>query len=217
MEIKNATYKTSAVNVEGMVRDNVPQIAVVGRSNVGKSSFINFITGNSKLCRTSSEPGRTRMINYFDMNKGQFYFVDLPGYGYAKASKKDRVKWASFIETYLNNEENIANVFCLVDLRHAPSALDKQMINALYMFNLPFTIIATKMDKIPKTKVHKHIKLLADDLKVGKDNIYPISSFKKQGGERVYERIEDILDNFEVEYEEVEEEISDEEIYDNEV
>lgn len=197
MRITDSKYVTSAVGIEGMLITDTPQIAIAGRSNVGKSSFINFITNNSKLCRTSSEPGRTRMVNYFEINKGDFYFVDLPGYGYAKAaSDEDRNKWAGFIDAYLSNTINIANVFVLVDLRHPPSELDIKMINYLNALCLPFTVIGTKADKIGSIKLSKHINMVAQGLRIGRDNIVTTSSLKKTGSDKVLERIESIINGY---------------------
>lgn len=196
MRITDSRYVTSAVSTEGILITDKPQIAVAGRSNVGKSSFINFITNNGKLCRTSGEPGRTRMINYFEINKGEFYFVDLPGYGFARASHEARDNWADFINIYMTNSLEIANVFVLVDLRHPPSELDTKLVNYLNMLNLPFTIIATKGDKISRPQQQKHIKIIANGLKVGIDNILVSSALNKSGGDAILDRIENILINY---------------------
>lgn len=196
MKIKNAKYKTSAVDYSGLILSDVPQIAFAGRSNVGKSSFINFITNISKLCRTSSQPGRTRMINYFEINNGDFLFVDLPGYGYAKASQEERGKWARFMSQYFENTQSIANIFVLVDLRHPPQKLDIELVNMLNAYNIPFTVIGTKADKVKRAQLSSQINIVSQGLGVGADNIYPTSSLQKKGLDEILIRIEQILENY---------------------
>jgi GTP-binding protein len=197
--ITNAEFVTSASNIEQM--KNYPiEIAVVGKSNVGKSSFINCICNKKSLARTSKEPGRTRLINYFDMNKGQFYLVDLPGYGYARVSKEEKIKWGSLIENYLLNSHGLKNVFMLVDIRHDPTEDDKLMINYLYHYRIPFTIVATKSDKLSRSASLKRKKEIADFLALGIDNMYVFSSLNRQGKEEIFKRIEEILNN--IKYEE---------------
>lgn len=195
MRITSAKYIKSAVDREGMIDSSLPQIAIAGRSNVGKSSFINALTNNSKLCRTSSEPGRTRMVNYFEINGGELLFVDLPGYGYAKASRVDQEKWEGFIYNYFNYTKSLANTFLLVDLRHPPQDSDLKMVNMLNYLNIPFTVIATKSDKLSRSQIKNNMSIIASGLRIGIDNIYPVSSEKKEGLEAVVERIESILNN----------------------
>ena len=162
MEITKAEFKTSVGS--NNFPEGLTEIAVVGRSNVGKSSLINFLTNHGKLARTSKEPGRTRLINYFSINDGQFYLVDLPGYGYARVSDAEKEKWATLIESYLLESTGLKHVFVLVDIRHDPTALDKQMINYLYHYNVPFSIIATKADKLSRAETARQRKAIADAL-----------------------------------------------------
>lgn len=174
MIIKKAEYLTSVVSKDKIIRDGV-DFAFVGRSNVGKSSLINSLVNQKKLCKTSSLPGRTRMINYFLINN-EFRFVDLPGYGYAKAGKENKLIWANIMEDYLLNTECLKRVFMLVDSRIDPTELDKRMLKFLFYNQIPFTIIATKTDKLPKSKVTNYIQNCAKILGVGKENIIPYSS-----------------------------------------
>ena len=142
MLIKSAKYKTSAVNKSGIIQDEVPEISFVGRSNVGKSSLINNLVGIKNLAKTSSTPGLTKMVNYFDVNKGEFRFVDLPGYGFAKVGKGQKNIWSSLMSDYLSLTQNLRLVFVLVDSRHEPSELDKMMIDYLMQNQIPFSVIA---------------------------------------------------------------------------
>ncbi|MBE5736294.1 MAG: YihA family ribosome biogenesis GTP-binding protein [Clostridiales bacterium] len=174
MDIRSAKFVTSATDCKKMEGDN-PEIAFVGRSNVGKSSLINMLTKQKKLCKTSGTPGRTRLINYFLINDN-VYFVDLPGYGYAKASKTEVDGWQSMIEPYLVENENLKCVAMLIDSRIEPTAQDKQMLKFLNYYQIPFVIIATKCDKFGKSQVKPQMQKLANSLGVGKDNIFPTSS-----------------------------------------
>lgn len=192
MIIKNAEFVTSVASADKILTD-LKEIAVVGRSNVGKSSFINFLTNNSKLAKTSSTPGHTRLINYFSINNEEFYLVDLPGYGYARVSKSEKAKWGALIEDYLLNSARLINVFIIVDIRHLPSVMDKQMVAFLTHYSIPFTVIATKSDKIKKAEIGASKRKIAREFKMAEGNIYEISSFAKTGKDRVLERIEQIL------------------------
>ena len=174
MIIKSAEYLTSVVSKDKIIKEGT-DFAFVGRSNVGKSSLINSLVNQKKLCKTSSLPGRTSMINYFLINK-EFRFVDLPGYGYAKAGKQNKEIWANIMEDYLLNTLCLRRVFMLVDSRHEPTELDLRMIKFLFYNQIPFTILATKTDKLPKTKIGSYIQICANKLGVGKDNIIPYSS-----------------------------------------
>ncbi len=193
MIIKKAEFVISVADGGKLPDYGATEIAVAGKSNVGKSSFINFITNNSKLARTSSEPGRTRLLNYFKLNDGEFYFVDLPGYGFAKVAKSEKAKWGDMIEGYLINSQNLKNVFVLLDIRHTPTDDDKLMINFLFAYNIPFTIIATKSDKLSRLNVNKNRAAMASALGVGVGNIYPVSALKKTGKEEILSRIEQIV------------------------
>ena len=187
--IKKAKFVTSVADKSKIYETNAPEFAFAGKSNVGKSSLINYLTGQSKLAKTSSEPGRTRLLNYFEINDGQFYFVDLPGYGYAKVSKEEKIKWGDLIETYLKTSENLKNVFVLLDIRHEPSADDLLLISFLFTLNIPFTIIATKADKLSKMQTRKAVAMLSAETKVGADNIIVTSVTQKKGREEVEKRI----------------------------
>ena len=187
--IKKAKFITSVADKSKIYETNAPEFAFAGKSNVGKSSLINYLTGQSKLAKTSSEPGRTRLLNYFEINDGQFYFVDLSGYGYAKVSKEEKIKWGDLIETYLKTSENLKNVFVLLDIRHEPSADDLLLISFLFTLNIPFTIIATKADKLSKMQTRKAVAMLSAETKVGADNIIVTSVTQKKGREEVEKRI----------------------------
>lgn len=190
MEIKSAKFDRSATKFDSSITK--PQIAFVGRSNVGKSSLINMLVNQKKLCKTSSTPGRTRLINFFDIN-GEVYFVDLPGYGYAQASKTDVSSWQSMIEPYLTNNPSLKLVCVLVDSRIEPTAQDKQMIKFLNYYQIPFVIVATKCDKIVKSKLKPQLVNIANSLCVGKDNVYPTSSETRFGRCEILSKFDQFL------------------------
>lgn len=194
MLIKKSQFKTSVANPQKILIDEKDQFAFVGRSNVGKSSLINMLVDNSKLCRTSSTPGRTRLINYFTIND-DFYFVDLPGYGYAKASQKDVAGWQQLIEPYLLNNSQLKCVLALIDARHDPTAEDAQMITFLHYYQIPFLIVATKCDKLPKSKVKPTLTHLANVLKVGTNNVYGISSETRYGKTELLNKLDQFRSN----------------------
>ncbi len=195
MIIKSAKFVVSQSDSKMCKDYNCPEIAIVGKSNVGKSSFINMVTSSSKLAKTSSTPGRTRLINYFEINGGEFMFVDLPGYGFAKVTDEEKVKWGSMIEGYLANKfGRIVNVLVLIDIRRTPDKLDKQMVTYLHYYNLPFTIIATKADKLSRMQQQKQKQIIANELGVGRDNIIITSCLDKVGIKETLDRIEVILD-----------------------
>lgn len=194
MKITKATFFTSVANANNLINDGVSQIAFVGRSNVGKSSLINLLTNNSKLCKTSSTPGRTRLVNYFKIND-QFYFVDLPGYGYAKASGQEIIGWQSLIEPYLINNPNLKLVCALVDSRIEPTENDKIMINFLNYYRIPFVVVATKCDKFAKSKIKPALNKLANRLKLGVKNVYGVSSSNGYGKEELLSYFEQMLNN----------------------
>lgn len=192
MIIKNAEFVTSVASADKILED-APEIAIAGRSNVGKSSFINYLVNINRLAKTSSTPGHTRLINYFRINQGEFYFVDLPGYGYAKVSHGEQESWGKLIEQYLLKSKMLRNVFLIVDIRHTPSVQDKQMVAFLTHYNIQFTVIATKSDKINKSQLKLRIRSLAAELKMAEGNIYEVSALKKTGKERVLDRIDQII------------------------
>lgn len=191
--IKNAKFETSIGSKSQFIDGGVPEIAVAGKSNVGKSSFINSICNNKRLAKTSKEPGRTRLLNYFRINNGQYFLVDLPGYGFAKVSDAEKAKWGSLIEDYFRESKALKNVFLLLDIRHDPTADDMQMLKYLYFYRIPFTVIATKADKLSRSAGMRRRKEIADYIGVGVDNVYLSSSLDKTGRELIYNRIEEIL------------------------
>ena len=190
MIIKDATFITSVADKKGFLKSEKPIIAVAGKSNVGKSTFINMLANKNKLAKTSNTPGRTRLVNYFDF--GDFILADLPGYGFAQVSKTEKDKWADLMESFFANTK-VAHTFSLVDIRHDPTQDDYQMINYLYHFHLPFTLIATKSDKLGKSKVKPQAKYLSQKLKVGVLDIIPVSSPERKGREDVLNKIESVL------------------------
>ncbi len=190
--IKNATFITSAAKREQFIQPDKPMIAVCGKSNVGKSSFINMMANQKKLAKTSSEPGRTRLVNYFDF--GEFILADLPGYGFARVSKGEKEKWAKTLDSFFTDREKIAHVFMLVDSRHDPTADDVQMIQYLHYYTLPFTIVLTKSDKLSKMKLKEHLKAIAADLYLAPDNMLATSSETGYGKDSVLKKLRDIID-----------------------
>lgn len=196
MQIKQSQFITSFADagkyVEYAFGNDIPEICVVGRSNVGKSTFINMLASRSKLAKTSSTPGRTRLVNIFDFNQGEFRLVDLPGYGYAQAGKKVKEEWGSLIEGYLQSSRLLRHTLVLVDSRHAPTELDKRMTEYLYYYRMPFTVLATKCDKLSKAEIARSVQTVATTLKLGRDDIIPVSQ-SGYGKDKVLARIEDVL------------------------
>lgn len=193
MLIKNPEFKISAVSPKQYPNDDLPQIVLVGKSNVGKSSFINTLVNRKKLARTSSEPGKTRQINFYDMDH-QFYFVDLPGYGYSKMSKQEQIKVGQFIEQYLSQSKNISLIIFLIDIRHAPSENDRLMYQYIMQAQKPCMIIANKADKIAVTKVDKQVEDLQMALNPLKDLPFlPFSAERRIYTDAVWDTIEHYL------------------------
>ena len=196
MVIKNAKFLKSESGVtKNYSGFGVPEIAVVGRSNVGKSSFINMLANQNKLAKTSSMPGRTRLVNYFMFNES-FVLVDLPGYGYAKASKKEQAIWESMITGYFAETDFLAGIILLVDIRHTPTDNDVQMLKYLYTYGIPIAIVATKQDKIKRSEMPRRVMDIAGKLKVAKENIIVTSSENRYGKEKVLEKMEQLLETF---------------------
>lgn len=188
--IKQAEFVTSVGAGSGYPPAERAEIAIVGKSNVGKSSLINHLCGNKKLAKTSQTPGKTRLINFFLLNRG-FYLVDLPGYGFARASKTEQAGWGSLMEQYLSSGR-VQHLFLLIDIRHAPTAEDRQMFEWVLYYGLPFTLIATKADKIAKSKRRQAANQAAKLLGAPPAAI-PYSSESGDGKEAVLERIGQIL------------------------
>ena len=190
-QIKNATFITSAANKAQFITPTKPMIAVCGKSNVGKSSFINMLANRKKLAKTSSAPGRTRLVNYFDF--GEFILADLPGYGFAQVSKAEKIKWAKTLDQFFQNKGQIAHVFMLADSRHDPTADDVQMIEYLHYNVIPFTVVLTKADKLSKMKLKEHKKAIAADLYMGENNLIATSSETGYGKDEILSKIAQIL------------------------
>ncbi|MFD1039546.1 ribosome biogenesis GTP-binding protein YihA/YsxC [Virgibacillus byunsanensis] len=183
MKVTNAEIVISAVSKKQYPNDQLPEIALAGRSNVGKSSFINKLIHRKNLARTSSKPGKTQTLNFYKLNEA-FYFVDVPGYGYAKVSKKEREKWGVMMEEYFQTRETLRAVVLITDIRHEPTKDDVQMYTFLKHFDLPIIVVATKLDKIPKGKRDKHIKRTKQTLDVAPDDfVIPFSSETGEGKE----------------------------------
>ena len=193
MLIKNPKFQISAVSPAQYPKDGLPQIVLVGKSNVGKSSFINTLVNRKNLARTSSEPGKTRQINFYNMDNS-FYFVDLPGYGYSKMSKQEQVKVGQFIEQYLSQSKEIALIIFLIDIRHSPTENDKLMYRYIVDQQKPCMIIANKADKIAVTKVESQVKVLQEELNPLKDLPFlPFSAERRIYTDAVWEEIEKLL------------------------
>ncbi len=193
MLIQNAKFIVSAADKKGFLKPEKPMIAVCGKSNVGKSSFINMLAGQKRLARTSAEPGRTRLINYFDF--GLFLIADLPGYGFARVPKAEKDKWARLMDDFFS-EGGVTHVLALADIRHDPTEDDKTMIGYLYATQTPFTIIATKADKLAKTRIHEAVRKIAAVLKTGEGNIIATSAQTQLGKERVLAEMEAVCERF---------------------
>ena len=193
MVIKSVELETVCGVTSKLPVNVLPEIAFAGKSNVGKSSLINALMQRKSLARTSSQPGKTQTINYYNVNK-EIYFVDLPGYGYAKVSKTEKEKWGKMIEKYLNTSKQLKKVYLLVDIRHEPNANDKQMYDWVVNSGYEPVIIATKLDKINRSQKDKHVKMLREGLKLKKGTtIIPFSAETKQGRDEIYADIMGII------------------------
>ncbi len=193
MEITKAEFITSLAAYGPFQGLGLPQIAVVGRSNVGKSSLINCLCRRLKLAKTSSTPGKTRLINVFLLN-GTFHLIDLPGYGFAKIDKQEKVRWGQMMEGYFSKGTELQHVLQLVDIRHAPTQDDIDMNRFLHQKDIPFTVVATKSDKIGRSARMQQITLICRTLLVQPWEVIPFSSQDKTGREALLARIDEILD-----------------------
>lgn len=196
MEIKQCKFVTSVANSKNCIDCGMPEIAIAGKSNVGKSSFINYIVNNKSMAKTSATPGKTRLLNYFEINKGELMLVDLPGYGYAKVSGEIKSNWDELIGGYLLGSKRLINVFLLVDIRREPTALDKQMVAYMHHYQIPFCAIATKCDKLSRMACNKQKIVIARELRIGVDNITVVSSQAKIGKEEILDRIEHLINTY---------------------
>lgn len=193
MKIISSDLQAIAVQREQYPEDELPEIAFAGRSNVGKSSFINSMINRKNLARTSGKPGKTRTINFYIINDS-FRFVDLPGYGYAKVSKSEQEKWGTIIETYLSDRKNLKEIVLIVDIRHSPTEQDVTMYNWIRSFGYDGIVVATKADKISKGNIQKHIKIIKDKLGVeDNDLIIPYSSTDKKNIEKAWTLLETLI------------------------
>lgn len=193
MKVTTAEFVISAVSPEQYPEGDRPEIALAGRSNVGKSSFINKMINRKNLARTSSKPGKTQTLNFYLINE-QFYFVDVPGYGYAKVSKTEREKWGQMIETYFLERSQLKSALLVVDIRHKPTSDDVMMYDWFRHYQIPVVIIATKLDKIPKGKRDKHVKELKTTLNLEKNvPVIPFSSETGEGKEAAWDAIKSFL------------------------
>lgn len=192
MIIKSASFITSLASFDEFPGQGLPEIAMVGKSNVGKSSLINRLTGNGKLARTSSEPGKTRLINLYDINH-QLVLADLPGYGFAKVSRDEKTRWASMIEGYLAGSRNLKMAFQLVDMRHEPGKDDANMVAYLRHFEIPFMVIATKCDKLSRAERARCLPPICRALAVQPWQIIPFSAVDGTGRDRILELLDEQL------------------------
>ena len=193
MIISSAEFVTSAARQGQYPPEGVPEIAFAGRSNVGKSSLLNLLTGRKGLAKVSASPGKTRTINFFLIN-GSFRIVDLPGYGYAKVSRSESERWGKMMEDYLENRKDLIKVVQLVASRHEPSAQDVQMYEYLRYYGLSGLVVLTKTDKISKNELARNISVIKRSLKLGGDDIIiPVSALKKTGTDELLARMEELL------------------------
>lgn len=194
MIIKNVSLETVCGVTSTLPDNQYPEFAFAGKSNVGKSSLINGLMNRKSLARTSAQPGKTQTINFYNINS-ECYFVDLPGYGYARANEEIKAKWGKMIENYLHKSKQLKAVFLLVDIRHEPSGNDRLMYEWILNQGFEPIIIATKLDKINRSQIQKQIKLIKDGLKVVKGTkVIPYSAQTKQGRDEIYELLDSYLE-----------------------
>ena len=195
MIIKEVNLETVCGYTSKLPDNQKPEIAFAGKSNVGKSSLINALMNRKSLARTSAQPGKTQTINFYNIND-VMYLVDLPGYGYAKVAESEKQKWGQMIENYLHNSKQLRAVFLLIDIRHAPSANDKMMYDWIVDQGYEPIIIATKMDKLKRSQISKHVKLVREGLGLKKESIViPFSATSKQGREEIWNLMDSILES----------------------
>jgi len=198
MQINTAEYVISSPDYTKCPATDRPEYAFIGRSNVGKSSLINMLTNNQKLAKTSGTPGKTQLINHFIINKS-WYIVDLPGYGFAKVSQRDRRRWEQMIENYLRKRENLVNVFVLIDSRHKPQKLDLDFVNQLGKWEIPFSLVFTKSDKENQSTVAANVKAFLDEMRKEWEFLpahFVSSAIKKQGRDKVLAFIRDSSERY---------------------
>lgn len=193
MVIKNVCLET-VCGITSKIPDNaLPEVAFAGKSNVGKSSLINALMNRKALARTSSQPGKTQTINFYNVNNA-LYFVDLPGYGYANANQEVKAKWGKMVENYLHRSRQLKLVFLLIDIRHAPSENDRIMYDWILKMGFQPVIIATKLDKINRSQIRKQVELVRTGLGAGPDvRILPFSAQSKQGRDEIYALLDELI------------------------
>ncbi len=197
MVIKNVSLETVIGVASKIPQNEMPEIAFAGKSNVGKSSLINVLMNRKSLARTSAQPGKTQTINFYNINQ-ELYFVDLPGYGYAKVSREEKEKWGKMVEKYLRQSNVLRAVFLLIDIRHDPSANDKLMYDWICANGFQPIVIATKADKINRSQLQKQVKAVRQGLGVDKETaVIPFSAQTRQGRDEIYEMIDRILEQSE--------------------
>lgn len=192
MIIKNSEFLTSVAGRDYKDYD-APEFAFVGKSNVGKSSLLNYVVNRKSLALTSGTPGKTRLINYFSINNKELIFVDLPGYGFARVSDEQKEKWKDILTHYFTESRNLRMVFVLVDSRHEPGQNDLQMIAFLRHYSIPFIVIATKCDKLTRNELYKNKKMISSKLAMGEGNIIFVSANKKIGRDLILDKIDEAL------------------------
>ena len=193
MLVKNPRFEISAVSKKQYPKGNLPEIVLVGKSNVGKSSFVNTMTNRKSLARTSNVPGKTRQISFYNIDE-KFYFVDLPGYGYSKMSKEEKVISGNYIERYLEEGENVSLIILLLDIRHKPTQDDMLMYDYILRSNLPFIVLTNKADKIAITKVDAEVERIKETLGISYSTILPFSSERKIYIDNVWKEIEKYIE-----------------------
>ncbi len=195
MKVTRADFVTSAVSPEGYPNERLPEIAFMGKSNVGKSSLINSLLGNRKLARTSSTPGRTQLINFFRVN-GAFLFVDLPGYGYAKVPERIRSQWGEMVENYLANRNELVLSILILDSRHTPTANDLRLKSWLDHRELPSVVVSTKADRLSNNQLRNSLRTTATEMGIDAGAIFQYSSVTGRGGDRIWRAISEKIELF---------------------
>ncbi len=191
MDIKEVRFLTSAAREDQFLRPAKPMIAICGKSNSGKSTLINLLANRKGLAKTSSAPGRTRLVNYFDF--GEFLLADLPGYGFAAVSKEEKAKWAKTLDRFFERKEDIAHVLLLTDIRRDPSEDDLQMTGFLNYHILPFTVVATKSDKLSRMKIKERVRAIANGFGLGEGNVIAVSGLSGAGKTELLQKIGEIV------------------------
>ena len=193
MIIKSASLETVCGITSRLPENALPEFAFAGKSNVGKSSLINGLMNRKSLARTSAQPGKTQTINFYNIN-GAFYFVDLPGYGYAKVSPEEKARWGKMVERYLHRTKQLRRIFLLVDIRHEPNANDRQMYEWIKANGYEPVIVATKLDKIKKSQRDAQLNLIRDILQLPEETpVFPYSALTKEGRDEIYAYLEEML------------------------